>query len=459
MLSFIFSWWFIFTILLHETMQPQQVQVNRRSQRLSDSQKAVLYTAYLTCKRVGLSERALIRDIRRYLETNHAAVFDNTIPRPETIKTWIHKYQQNNEKFTLKEDRQYTKRKRKATESVTQAVVAQLKTEASIRTAEGVSYYCDETDRWVTLSYWCIWKIKDEYLRRAEPKLNRIVLTPHHKRFRKLGAQANLDAGPEYYLNIIQADEAGFSLKEIFNKNRDHIYVDKGTDLSTVNVWNIQKSDQVVIYGVFLAIHQGGVLYFHIYECKFTAALYEEIINNRNFKNGLNALKRAGKFTEWQHDHCMRGVKPVDALNATFGVDHWGTTPLPPCKRVIGHREINVNAAADGSRRAHTRTVAVYEPLEECTCEFDPMCYPAKNQELMLVENAWSWLRTWLKKKAQQVGWPRNKEELKERIEEGIAALDADKDWFTNTFGSLGRRYQAMVDCDGDLLKKHGYKY
>ena len=60
-----------------------------------------------------------------------------------------------------------------------------------------------------------------------------------------------------------------------------------------------------------------------------------------------------------------------------------------------------------------------------------------------------------LKKYARLSGWPKNKHELRQHLEDAIH--DVSKDWFRNTFGSLPKRWKQCVKRRG-LMTDFSYR-
>ena len=430
---------------------------------LNESHRALIYAAYQECitnriSKPDYSERALIRDVRRVLTNKYSHCFGNAIPCAKTVKRWIQKFENNNGNIVIKEDREYTKQPRKADKSVVDAVCRELKKNACIRdAADCFEYWSELHDDWIEISSYTVFRIRKQYLRKVDPKRDYVILTAHHRRFRLLHCQWMLSKGKSFIIHQVFADEAGFGLKVMFNKQHDHVYVDLDADISKINWWNIQKSDEKILLSVHMAICYEGVLYYEIYDGSFDCDFFEDIVTDDVFVENINDLKRRRKFSMYQHDHCMRGAKPVDAMNQTFGKKKWGTTPLPPCRMEVGTRVVQIEATE--KVRAHPRTYKVCEPCDECDCDFDNQNYPAKLQDVNLQENGWAWMKNWMKNYGRKYGWPKNKPQLRKRIVKCIEAFDQNKEWFVNAFEGLENRYQQIVDHSGDSLKKYGIRY
>ena len=119
----------------------------------------------------------------------------------------------------------------------------------------------------------------------------------------------------------------------------------------------------------------------------------------------------------------MKGVKPTEILDEVFGENNWPKTPKPPCKKVIGQREIIVKASKDGRRKEHKRTINVYQPMKKCFCKWEEGCIAAKSPDLNIAENFFNEIQRRLRKIGLCEGWPKNREQLVERIKLVVADI------------------------------------
>ena len=86
-----------------------------------------------------------------------------------------------------------------------------------------------------------------------------------------------------------------------------------------------------------------------------------------------------------------------------------------------------------------------------------PLAQAAKIPDANRAENLFNHIEMELKKKGRKDGWPKNKEELKERIS-GIIAK-TPKSWFKNSFKSLPRVWKDMVRLGGEMTDHYIPKY
>ena len=144
----------------------------------------------------------------------------------------------------------------------------------------------------------------------------------------------------------------------------------------------------------------------------------------------------------------MLGTICVNISFARFVVDKSNSlSPPPPCKKVIGTRTIQIQAGA--KVRAHTRTIKVREPFKRCRCELPEFAVAAKSPDLNICENAFNLIQSELSRIGLSQGWPKNVDELEQRISEIIENIP--KTWFKNSFASLPKRWRKCVKLGGKM--------
>ena len=198
-----------------------------------------------------------------------------------------------------------------------------------------------------------------------------------------------------------------------------------------------------------------GDLFVHYFEGSFTGKLWASILSSKEHVSFVSKLKDQNRFEVFYHDGCMRGYKPVTELNKAFGEGHWYDSPPPPCREVIGTREVKVKASA--KRKAHTRTIKVYRTKQKCFCHLPENAAPAKSPDLNVCENLFNDMTTRLAQRGLNEGWPRNKDELRERLDEVIHSIP--KSWFRNAFDSLPARWEKCAKNFGKLTDFYCPKY
>ena len=84
----------------------------------------------------------------------------------------------------------------------------------------------------------------------------------------------------------------------------------------------------------------------------------------------------------------------------------------------------------------------------------DAIVHVAKSPDLNVTEEAINMHRDFMFQIQEEDGHCPDKATLRARMERAIVMLDADKEWFKKVFSpeSLYRRYQAVVDCNGEAL-------
>ena len=128
-----------------------------------------------------------------------------------------------------------------------------------------------------------------------------------------------------------------------------------------------------------------------------------------------------------------------------FGHGNFGNPPTPPCKFVIGTRDIHVKA---GKREAHTRTIKVTKPYKRCRCVLEENQQAAKIPDCNRAENLFNLIEMELKKQGRK-SWPKNKNELKQRITKIIGKIP--KRWFKKSFKNLPKCWREIVKRRGRL--------
>lgn len=422
--------------------------------RLTISDKAFLFVAYTNARRTFLDQgkewppkigvRTGVSDWLRAEDFSK-----DVVPSHQCYQPWFKKWDRLDGRFTAAEDREESSQNaRKVTSSVSHEIKETLLAGASLRAAANYSYWDEESETYLELSVSCIHKLRQQELGMASPKQVYVILTPHHKRFRVLYAQQQLALPANELLHTGFSDESGFGLGVAPNTQNDVVYCEKSHE-SWTNLILVSKSDLKNVLNLFIFVTFEGIPFFHIYAGEFSVAVYADIL--RLLTPIVARLRRRRVFSSGAHDHCMKGAKPVAALDACFGVGNWGRTPAPPCKNQIGEREVPVAASVDGKRKAYTRTIGIYEPRDPCDCDFEDGTYAAKIPDLNLAENAFNQIRAIMYRLQREEGKARSAEQLRERIESAVAELHDDKAWFTSAFASLPERYRTVVELEGDL--------
>ena len=129
--------------------------------------------------------------------------------------------------------------------------------------------------------------------------------------------------------------------------------------------------------------------------------------------------------------------------------------PPPPCREAIGTRVVRVKASA--KRKAHDRTINVFRSKKHCFCTLPKDAAPAKSPDFNICENLFNEITTRLAEKGINEGWPRNKHELRERLDEIVHSIP--KSWFLKAFGSLPDRWAKRVKNFGKLTDFYCPKY
>ena len=84
-------------------------------------------------------------------------------------------------------------------------------------------------------------------------------------------------------------------------------------------------------------------------------------------------------------------------------------------------------------------------------------CSPAKSPDFNICENLFNEITTRLAEKGINEGWPRNKHELLERLDEIVHSIP--KSWFLKAFDSLPDRWAKCVKNFGKLTDFYCPKY
>ena len=94
----------------------------------------------------------------------------------------------------------------------------------------------------VTVSATSIQTVRKKCLGLAKPKINKLILTNHHKKMRKKYADIHCRKGRHSYFHQVHADEAGFGFGVKPNPRNNHVYCEKGKE-SSFNIHNISNYD------------------------------------------------------------------------------------------------------------------------------------------------------------------------------------------------------------------------
>ena len=116
-----------------------------------------------------------------------------------------------------------------------------------------------------------------------------------------------------------------------------------------------------------------------------------------------------------------------------------------------------VGVKASAKRRAYTRTINVYRSKKHCFCNLPDDAAPAKSPDFNICENLFNEMTMRLAEKGINEGWPRNKDELRERLDEVVHSIP--KSWFRNAFDSLPNRWAKCVKNFGKLTDFYCPKY
>lgn len=426
------------------------------AKRLSKEQRATVHYHYRKGTELRLEGGKLTRYIRSRCKAE--SIFQSRVPTAPTVRKWIAKW--NTHGFTLEEDRAHTREPRKMTVSVKQSIRASLLERSGIRRLSGVPIYSTELNKHVTISRSHIARYRRQELSIVHPKRIKVYLTAHHKKMRVQFCQRMIRHGDDYIKHICQADEKGFSLKTLPNKQNDVEYCEKGEE-TECNWFVVSDADLKNALNLYLTIDIEGVVFYHIFNGKMDINQYKEILTMDDFKDSLE--ERDFEHTEYQHDNLFKETRPAEELDRCFGVNRWSTSPPKPCRREVGRREVNrlFPRRSDGSRRDGTyrSTVRVYQANQRCGCILCDMGYPARSPDLNLTENAFAKIQHRMWEMDREDGTLSRKSDLKERLIKVIEELDGDKEWFKSSFESLACRYRDVIEVKGCLTRFHYGKY
>ena len=191
-----------------------------------------------------------------------------------------------------------------------------------------------------------------------------------------------------------------------------------------------------------------GNLFFELFDGNFCVPVWKKMLTSEKHLSFLQSVRENHGFVFFLHDQCMRGAKPVDTLNQVFGQGCWGNTPPPPCRIQTGTRVVQVKASK--KRKAHERTIKTYRPKKRCHCNLPDDANAAKIPDLNPAENLFNLIEMELTKLGRNKGWPKNRDELKARIEL-VLTKQIPKTWFKNVFSSLPKRWKECVKRNGKM--------
>ena len=121
----------------------------------------------------------------------------------------------------------------------------------------------------------------------------------------------------------------------------------------------------------------------------------------------------------------------------------------------MGHRTVKVRASKN--RRAYMRQQPIFEPKKKCFCQLPQGALSAKSPDLNVAENFFNEITTQLAIRGISEGWPKNWEELQDRIEDIIANIP--KSWYRKAFNSLPARWEKCVKSFGAMTDFYCPKY
>lgn len=138
-----------------------------------------MYGIYKRLRKTTKAPVSITFDIRDEL----AKQGNENVPTRNTVASWVTKWDEANQHFVEKEDREYTSRKRKLTGTVEESVRKKLKKYGSVnRTKDCVFKNSDDED--VTLEQQAVAQVRDKFFDIEEPKNEKIIFTPHHRKMR-----------------------------------------------------------------------------------------------------------------------------------------------------------------------------------------------------------------------------------------------------------------------------------
>ena len=207
----------------------------------------------------------------------------------------------------------------------------------------------------------------------------------------------------------------------------------------------------------FVELNGYGDIYYEFVDERgqFQVSVWKDILLSPRHKAFVDDLKSKNRFSYLLHDQCMRGSKPVEALDEVFGEGNWGTAPPPPCKKITGSRITQVRASP--KRRGHTRKIKTTTPFKRCHCSLPHGAQAAKIPEANRAEHFFNRIENELKTLGRTKGWPKNRQELKDRISHIIDTTPSS--WFSECFKTLPETWEKMVARRGALTEDYVPKY
>jgi len=371
--------------------------------------------------------------------------------KKKAVRRWFARWDANNGNF---EDENRVVTANKARTKVTSPIKVQLRAklkEPQMSTHQAAQQeYVGRCGVRVRLHFSTITKLRRTKLglSKAAPKEKQLVLTAHHRRIRLLYARHKLTLTDQQLHAQLFGDEKGYGKAVKPNRKNVVQYCEPGQEAIT-NVHTISRYDGLHMLNMFLVISSSGVFYSKIFEGEFTNAVYSQCI--REMQPLMAALRRRNRgqgFSMFVHDSCMKGAKPVAELDRCFGQGKWTETPPPPCKRFTG------TVTRKFVRRrgvGHWREYRDWVYREVCTCNPRNIgrLHAAKAPELNIVEQAINMHSGYMYEIQKRDGVAEDKVVLRARMEECLRRLDANKDWFRDTYAALRLRYELVVEANG----------
>ena len=207
----------------------------------------------------------------------------------------------------------------------------------------------------------------------------------------------------------------------------------------------------------FVEFNGYGDIYYEFVDERgpFQVKVWKAILESQEHKDFLQPILDKKRFSFLLHDNCMNGAKPVDTLDTVFGPGNWGTPPPPPCRKITGYRLTQVRASA--KRKAHVRRVPIYQTHRRCHCTLPLGAQAAKIPDVNRAEKLFNLIEEKLKTQGRDNGWPKNRQELKERISNIIERTP--KSWFVDCFATLPETWEKMIARKGKLTEDYIPKY
>ena len=146
--------------------------------RLSQNQLATMFAGYRKARRTIQAPNSVTTQVREELEMAEVQA-----PCRKSIRRWVKTWDDNGGNFVDTENRSYTKEPRKLSPRVKKRVKKRLQKLGSVKAAAN-SKFKNEAGEVVMLCRTTVAKVRDEYFDVREPKNNKIILTPHHKKMR-----------------------------------------------------------------------------------------------------------------------------------------------------------------------------------------------------------------------------------------------------------------------------------